>query len=84
VNGSHAKGAATSRRVKHVTAQEFCYWLQGFYEINGNAAPAITAEQSKMIREHLALVFTKRTGRSPGEEIERALVHSVRNTVNYC
>jgi hypothetical protein len=46
-----------------MTAQEFCYWLQGFFEV---AKPnEITPEQAKMIEEHLQLVFTKVTGHSP-------------------
>ena len=33
----------------------FCYWLQGFFEI---ANPSeITAEQTEMIKNHLNLVF---------------------------
>lgn len=41
-----------------MTAQEFCYWLQGFSELNGKAP---TPEQWKSIRDHLQLVFTKVT-----------------------
>lgn len=43
-----------------MTEREFCFWLQGFFELNpGMAAP--TPEQAKAIREHLALVFKKVT-----------------------
>lgn len=42
-----------------MTPEQFCYWLQGFTELNANAAP--TWEQWASIREHLALVFDKRT-----------------------
>lgn len=42
-----------------MTHSDFCYWLQGFFEING--ATAITSEQAKVIEQHLALVFTKVT-----------------------
>jgi hypothetical protein len=44
-------------------ATEFCYWLQGFFEIgqannyvDGEPGP-LTAEQVKVIQNHLALVF---------------------------
>jgi hypothetical protein len=41
-------------------ASEFCYWLQGYFEISG-ATPeepgAINSEQSAMIQRHLAMVF---------------------------
>lgn len=36
-------------------APEFCYWLQGFFEING-VAP-LTVDQSQVIQNHLNLVF---------------------------
>lgn len=41
-------------------ASEFCYWLQGYFEISG-ATPeepgTINSEQSAIIQRHLALVF---------------------------
>jgi hypothetical protein len=43
-------------------SRDFCYWLQGFFEIAPAAAIdgvdlPISAEQVKVIRSHLALVF---------------------------
>ena len=42
-----------------MNAQDFTYWLQGFAELSGDSPP--TKAQWKSIREHLALVFEKRT-----------------------
>lgn len=39
-----------------MTSREFCYWLQGYFEIAGNPA-ALSEQQTKMVRNHLALVF---------------------------
>jgi len=39
--------------------RDFCLWLQGFFELTG--ATEITPAQTKMIKEHLALVFNKVT-----------------------
>lgn len=36
-------------------SRDFCFWLQGFFEITGTNT--ITESQSKMIRNHLNLVF---------------------------
>jgi hypothetical protein len=36
-------------------AVNFCYWLQGFFEISN--PKEITPEQVKMIKNHLNLVF---------------------------
>ena len=41
-------------------AVEFCYWLQGFFEIrdaNRVIAPGISESQVTTIKTHLALVF---------------------------
>lgn len=35
---------------------DFCYWLQGYFEINGEVAE-ITQEQAQIIQNHLHLVF---------------------------
>ena len=37
---------------------QFCYWLQGFAEINGDSP---NEAQWKAIRDHLNLVFVKKT-----------------------
>ena len=41
-------------------ATEFCYWLQGYFEIHGASTTpgnALTSEQVELIQRHLALVF---------------------------
>lgn len=43
-------------------SKDFCYWLQGFAEI-GYESP--TPEQWNVIKDHLALVFTKVTPSYP-------------------
>lgn len=37
-------------------SRDFCFWLQGFFEIGGDA-DALTPAQTAMIRRHLELVF---------------------------
>ncbi len=37
-------------------SRDFCFWLQGFFELSGDAT-TISAEQSAMIRRHLDMVF---------------------------
>jgi hypothetical protein len=41
--------------------REFCYWLQGFFELNGEDLVDLSAEQVRMIKDHLNLVFKKVT-----------------------
>jgi hypothetical protein len=42
-----------------MTPQNFCYWLQGWFELNRTVdhRDGATPETMKMIEEHLALVF---------------------------
>jgi hypothetical protein len=42
-----------------MNTKDFCYWLNGFVELNDGEMP--TPEQWKSIREHLDLVFNKVT-----------------------
>ena len=36
-------------------ADNFCYWLQGYFELG--ATKELTTEQVEMIKRHLAMVF---------------------------
>lgn len=38
-------------------ATEFCYWLQGFFELSHEQTQVLNSEQVDTIRRHLALVF---------------------------
>lgn len=42
-----------------MTPDQFCYWLQGFSEVNGNKM--INEMQWRIIQDHLQLVFDKVT-----------------------
>jgi len=39
-----------------MTSRDFCYWLQGFFELSGGGGE-LTQAQAGAIRKHLALVF---------------------------
>lgn len=45
---------------------EFCYWLQGLFEL-GNPS-TLTAEQTDLIKRHLAMVFHHDIDPSYGKE----------------
>ncbi len=42
-----------------MTPEQFTYWLQGFFEITEN--PTLSPKQIKIIKDHLELVFDKKT-----------------------
>lgn len=43
-----------------MTPENFCYWLQGFFELANNTTN-LTPTQSQQIQDHLNLVFKKET-----------------------
>lgn len=47
-----------------MSPENFCYWLQGWFELNDSHIDRLGAspETLDVIRDHLALVFTKVTG----------------------
>jgi hypothetical protein len=46
-----------------MTPENFCYWLQGWFELNRTVdhREGATPETLKMIEDHLKLVFDKKT-----------------------
>ena len=53
-----------------MTSRDFCYWLQGFFEL----APAagVTAEQAATIKKHLNMVFAHEIDPSFGKPAHQA------------
>ena len=39
-----------------MTSRDFCYWLQGFFELNPNQT-TIPAETVEILKKHLNMVF---------------------------
>ncbi len=52
-----------------MTPENFCYWLQGWFELNQTIdhRDGATKETMEMISTHLALVFEKKTGPIPND-----------------
>lgn len=40
-----------------MTTVNFCYWLQGFFELHDDPAKGLNPAQKEIIRQHLAMVF---------------------------
>jgi len=69
-----------------MTSTEFCYWLKGKIEIDGEPK-ALTAKQVKMISAHLDLVFTNVTSKLKTEKVGRKSLADLLNASkneNYC
>lgn len=48
-------------------SRDFCFWLQGYFELVGKGN-ALSAQQAELIRRHLALVFKHEIDPSFGSE----------------
>lgn len=69
-----------------MTAVNFCYWLQGKLEIDGNPQP-LTAEQVEIIRNHLNLVFAHDIDpKAGGPDVQKKLndIHSGKDVILRC
>jgi hypothetical protein len=59
---------------KIMTSRDFCYWLQGFFEVSG--ATILTASQTEAVKNHLSMVFKHEIDPSMGnQEHQNALNH---------
>lgn len=39
-----------------MTSRDFCYWLQGYFELKGKES-TLSTEQVAVVKKHLAMVF---------------------------
>lgn len=49
-----------------MTSRDFCYWLQGYFEVS--QPWRISKEETEMIKKHLNLVFKHEIDPSMGDE----------------
>ena len=52
-----------------MNTENFAYWLQGYLELREDDEP-LTAKQVQIIKDHLALVFTKTTPERKAEPVK--------------
>lgn len=66
-------------------SRDFCFWLQGFFELRdvGVSAPDIvmSSEQVEMIRGHLALVFEHEIDPSMGPQKVQTKLNKIHNGI---
>jgi len=63
-----------------MTSRDFCYWLQGYFEIS--EPKEINKEQTEMIKKHLALVFKHEIDPSMGDEKHQISLNDIHNSSN--
>lgn len=58
-----------------MTSRDFCYWLQGFFEI---ADPkSMTTEQVEMVKRHLNMVFFHEIDPTFGDERQQQILDEI-------
>ncbi len=66
-----------------MTSRDFCYWLQGYFEIDAMVAKgehrSLNAEQIDMIKTHLAMVFKHEIDPSMGDEKHQEDLNQIHN-----
>lgn len=67
-----------------MTSRDFCFWLQGYLEIEGAADQGmatksfgLTTAQTDCVRRHLALVFKHEIDPSMGDKNQQALLDKI-------
>jgi hypothetical protein len=60
-----------------MTSRDFCYWLQGFFEIQ--KPEVINKERTEMIKNHLNLVFKHEIDPSMGNEVHQQELNKIYN-----
>jgi hypothetical protein len=59
-----------------MTSREFCYWLQGYFELDASNAP-LNAIQTEAVKKHLAMVFKHEIDPSLGSPEHQAELRKV-------
>jgi hypothetical protein len=59
-----------------MTSRDFCYWLQGFFELAGPGVE-LNAERAAMIGRHLNLVFKHEIDPSMGGSAEQKKLNEI-------
>lgn len=49
-------------------SRDFCYWLQGYFEVSGKNRTSLGPEQVETIKSHLAMVFAHEIDPAMGDK----------------
>jgi len=63
--------------VAAMTAQDFCYWLQGYFEVC--RPQMVTTEELQIIQDHLKLVFAATGAKQESRDLAKLLGTPIRD-----
>lgn len=58
-----------------MTSRDFCYWLQGLFELGSPVA--LDAKQTDLVKVHLAMVFVHEINPSAGDAKQQAVLNDI-------
>lgn len=69
-----------------MTSRDFCYWLQGFFEIRDAGLPpnvdgGLTTQKVEVIKRHLAIVFAHEIDPSAGDEKHQKMLNDLHKQI---
>jgi len=62
-----------------MTARDFAYWLQGFFELTKDDGKGLTPEQTELVKRHLNLVFAHDIDPSMGPKEHQVELNNIHN-----
>ncbi len=65
-------------------AHNFCYWLQGYFELTGLNQQELTVSQIKTIKKHLEMVFIHDIDKKYPNQEELNKIHNGGNNAPRC
>lgn len=63
-----------------MNSRDFCFWLQGFFEISKE--PSISPQQVEVIKNHLNLVFKHEIDPAMGDSKTQAQLNHLHGPIN--
>ena len=63
-----------------MTSRDFCYWLQGFFELGNDQG--LSPTQAKMVQDHLAMVFKHEIDPSMGAKPHQEALYNLHGPQN--
>lgn len=66
-----------------MTSREFCYWFQGYLELNDTTGTGLhsglSVDQLRKVKRHLDLVFAHEIDPSQGNDAHQAALNQIHN-----
>ena len=63
-----------------MTSRDFCYWLQGYFELNG--PKKIDEKETELIKKHLNLVFKHEIDPSMGDKSHQEELNNIHSPLS--